>query len=176
MRIRSTRLFSARRSRAICAALASCALLSCERDPTAGAAAKVTQEAPRAIECRVDDDCTLTPAVMTCCEECEPMPPFEAVPRTAVDAMLIELETRCAAKPPICEPRSCEEPPAGCQATAICVEGRCALVQTDACGRGSPAPTGAPRRRRRPGRGPRHPPGHRDDRSPLRRRLAGEPR
>jgi len=130
MRIRSRQLPTARRGRTICAVLVACALAACDRDPASGATVEL---APAAIECRVDDDCTLMPAVMTCCEECDPVPPFEVVPRTAVDAVLIELETRCAAKPPICEPRSCEVPPPGCQATAICVQGRCSLVQTDAC-------------------------------------------
>ena len=133
MRTRSTRVPTVLR-RTICAALAACALVACDREPSAaGAATEIAQAPPGTLECRVDDDCTLMPAAMTCCEECEPVPPFEAVPRTAVDAMLIELETRCAAKPSICGPRSCEAPPQGCQAAAVCVRGRCSVVQTDAC-------------------------------------------
>lgn len=85
------------------------------------------------IECRVDDDCTLMPAAITCCGECDPVPPFEAVPHTAVDAVLIELETRCAEKLAPCEPPVCESLPRGCEAYAACVGGQCIVLQSDSC-------------------------------------------
>jgi hypothetical protein len=84
-------------------------------------------------ECRTDDDCTLMPAAITCCGECEPVPPFEPVPRTAVDSVLLELETRCAERPGPCDPPVCEKSPPGCQADAICHAGRCLVVQSGAC-------------------------------------------
>jgi hypothetical protein len=89
---------------------------------------------PVTTECRVDDDCMLLPSAMTCCGECDPVPPFEAVPRTAVDALLIELETRCAEKPGPCEPPACESSPRGCSAHAACIGEHCTVVQNDSCG------------------------------------------
>ncbi|MEO7731472.1 MAG: hypothetical protein ABIY55_10900 [Kofleriaceae bacterium] len=120
-------------------------MVACDRAPWAGSAAEVDRETADPAACWVDDDCTLMPSVLTCCEECDPVPPFDAVPRTAVDAVLIELETRCASKPPICRRRSCEAAPPGCEARAICLRGRCAVVQTEACG-ARLALTGSPSR------------------------------
>jgi hypothetical protein len=73
------------------------------------------------------------PAAITCCGECDPVPPFEAVPHTAVDAVLIELETRCAEKLAPCEPPVCESLPRGCEAYAACVGGQCIVLQSDSC-------------------------------------------
>lgn len=82
------------------------------------------------IECEVDDDCGLMPSVMSCCGECDPAPPFEAVVRTAIDARLIELETYCAERTIECEPPSCEVVPAGCTARAVCVHGTCRVNES----------------------------------------------
>lgn len=89
---------------------------------------------PSSDECRVDDDCTLMPSVMNCCGECAPAPPFEAVPRTAVDARLLELDTLCGQRTTVCEPMDCDVAQPGCQASASCVAGHCMVVQNDKCG------------------------------------------
>jgi hypothetical protein len=88
---------------------------------------------PEPGECVVDDDCGLMPSQMTCCGECPPAPPFEAVPRTAIDSRLLELETDCAPQTRLCIPPVCEPVPAGCDAQAICIDHRCRLVETG-CG------------------------------------------
>lgn len=105
---------------------------ACDREPSSWLPYR--QGDPAAIQCRAQDDCTLLPAVLNCCGECDPVPPFEAVPSTEVDALLIELETRCAEKPRLCEPLSCEVAPPGCEAYATCVRGRCEVVQSGSCG------------------------------------------
>jgi hypothetical protein len=90
-------------------------------------------EAPET-ECVVDDDCGLVPATLNCCGECPPAPPFEAVPRSELDAMLIELETTCAERSIGCASvPACEPVPAGCHASAACTAGRCVVVE-DGCG------------------------------------------
>jgi hypothetical protein len=83
-----------------------------------------------ASECVVDDDCGLMPSMMTCCGECDPAPPFEAVPRTAIDARLIELETSCGETSVVCEDPVCEIAPAGCVARAICLNGVCRVIES----------------------------------------------
>ena len=88
---------------------------------------------PDGDQCRVDDECTLMPSVMNCCGECDPAPPFEAVPRTTVDARLLELETVCGQRTNVCEPMDCDVSPPGCQASATCVAGHCMVVQNSAC-------------------------------------------
>ena len=90
----------------------------------------VAIESSDARECAVDDDCTLMPSRMTCCGECKPVPPFEPVPRTAVDSRLLELETACATTIRLCEPPVCEDVPPGCTAYAICLDGRCRVIAT----------------------------------------------
>lgn len=85
------------------------------------------------VDCRIDDDCTLMPYAMTCCGECAPAPPFTAVPRTTIDALLLELETRCAEKPGPCDAPVCAVAPPGCEAYATCIGGRCTYVQSGAC-------------------------------------------
>lgn len=80
--------------------------------------------------CAVDDDCGLMPSVLTCCGECPPAPPFEAVPRTAIDAALLELETTCSARTLACvETPACDSVPVGCEARAVCDHGRCRLIE-----------------------------------------------
>lgn len=83
------------------------------------------------VDCVRDDDCVLMPYV-TCCGECPPAPPFEAAPRTELDAVLIELETTCALDRRECAAPACDPRPAGCYAKAACVAGRC-VVETDGC-------------------------------------------
>jgi hypothetical protein len=91
--------------------------------------------------CEIDDDCGLVPGALTCCGECPPAPPFQAVPRTQLDAMLLELELACA-QPTIVgdeqtegsgaiaclAPPACEPVPAGCVARAACRDGRCVVI------------------------------------------------
>jgi hypothetical protein len=91
-------------------------------------ARNVAIESSDARECDVDGDCTLMPSRMTCCGECEPVPPFEPVPRIAVDSQLLQLETACAAMIRPCEPPVCELVPPGCTAYAICLDGRCRVI------------------------------------------------
>ena len=104
---------------------------ACDHDTSAWL--PVGERAADSMECRVADDCTLMPSAITCCGECDPVPPFQAVPHTDVDAWLIEVETRCAGKPPACDPPSCEAAPPGCEAHAACVSGHCMVVANDAC-------------------------------------------
>ncbi len=77
-------------------------------------------------ECAIDDDCTLLPRI-TCCGECDFVLPFEAVPRTSVDAMLIEAETDCAPHERSCVPPVCDEVPPGCDPHVLCIDGSCRL-------------------------------------------------
>jgi hypothetical protein len=96
--------------------------------PACDRALDVAREMSTEPECQVDDDCTLMPSAMTCCGECDPAPPFEAVPRTAVDSRLLELETDCAESTRLCEPPICEVVPPSCIASAICLDGRCRVI------------------------------------------------
>ena len=73
-------------------------------------------------DCAVDDDCELLP-VVTCCGECAPSPPFESVPRAAIDALLLETEERCLRDDRPCP--ACARPRRGCTASAFCAQGRC---------------------------------------------------
>jgi len=85
---------------------------------------------PEPDECTKDDDCTLMPSRLTCCGECEPAPPFEAIPREDLDSLLLELETDCAPQTRLCEPPVCEVVPPGCMARARCVDGSCEVEAT----------------------------------------------
>ncbi|MGE0395321.1 MAG: hypothetical protein AB7T06_01240 [Kofleriaceae bacterium] len=87
----------------------------------------------REAECETDDDCGLMPSRLTCCGECEPAPPFEAVPRSQIDALLIELDTQCAPRTRLCEPPVCEEVPFECEARAACIAGVCRAIASSAC-------------------------------------------
>lgn len=82
-------------------------------------------------ECVVDEDCVMIPYV-TCCGECPPEPPFEAGPREELDAILIEMETRCALERRPCEAPVCAARPPGCYVRAACERGRC-VAETDGC-------------------------------------------
>jgi hypothetical protein len=111
------------------AAASLASLYACERlDATLEPRTPAASDEPP--ECVVDDDCGLMPPLMTCCGECDPAPPFEPVPRTAIDARLIELEHACAEHAPVCEPPVCETVPPGCIARAVCVRGRCRVVES----------------------------------------------
>lgn len=82
-------------------------------------------------DCADDDDCALVPDV-TCCGECRPSPPYEAQPRGAIDAIFIELETRCATQREDCASRACDPVPPGCYARPACVGGEC-VAETEGC-------------------------------------------
>lgn len=81
-------------------------------------------------ECLVDDDCGLAPAFVSCCVECPPAPPFEAMTRTELDALWWDLESRCAESSSACVPVSCPVVPRGCVARAVCDSGRCRVIET----------------------------------------------
>jgi hypothetical protein len=103
--------------------------LACERlEALSQALVAVQAGAPNV--CRTNDDCTLLPSRMTCCGECAPAPPFEAVTRQEMDALLIELETTCAQSTRLCTPPVCEPPLRGCSAQARCSVGRCVVDET----------------------------------------------
>ena len=91
-----------------------------------------TRPAARDAECVVDQDCALLPYV-NCCGECPPAPPFEVGTREDLDAIFIELETRCAEDTRECTAPVCDPVPRGCSARAACEAGRC-VVATDGCG------------------------------------------
>lgn len=78
-------------------------------------------------ECRVDDDCELVP-IVTCCGECKPAPPFESVPRSAIDTLLLETEERCLRDDRPCP--VCARPPRGCTAAPRCAQGTCTFTAT----------------------------------------------
>jgi hypothetical protein len=106
------------------------AIQACERLSGIPGQTEVLQPAASVAECVVDDDCGLMPPRMTCCGECDPVPPFEAVPRTAIDAVLIDLETACAQSSSLCEPPECAVLTPGCVARAICLHGTCRVIES----------------------------------------------
>ena len=75
----------------------------------------------------VDDDCELVP-IVTCCGECKPAPPFESVPRSAIDTLLLETEERCLRDDRPCP--VCARPPRGCTASPRCAQGTCTFTAT----------------------------------------------
>lgn len=77
--------------------------------------------------CGSDDDCELVPE-LTCCDECAPVPPFQSVPRSTIDTLLLESEERCLHDDRACRP--CARPPPGCTATARCRDGACTFDAT----------------------------------------------
>jgi hypothetical protein len=83
--------------------------------------------------CERDRDCFLLPEI-GCCGECAPAPPFEAVSAAELDALLLELEERCAQDTRECAPPRCRPVPARCEARARCVDGRC-VVDAAGCRR-----------------------------------------
>jgi hypothetical protein len=105
-------------------------LHACERITSTFERSEPVSASSIGVECMVDDDCGLMPPLMTCCGECDPSPPFEAVPRTAIDARLIDLENYCAERGQACDPPICEIAPPGCVARAICVRGTCQVVES----------------------------------------------
>lgn len=82
-------------------------------------------------DCAADADCVLIPARVTCCGECEPVPPFEAAPLQ----ILVDLRSACVPQERLCDPPVCTAPPAGCEARAACREGRCEVIANDRCTR-----------------------------------------
>jgi hypothetical protein len=88
---------------------------------------------PAPAECRHDVDCALMPALLTCCGECEAVAPFEAVTKRRLQTLRSETDARCAPPTRLCDPPSCSQLPAGCEARAICIEGSCRADATEAC-------------------------------------------
>jgi hypothetical protein len=84
-------------------------------------------------ECVRDDDCALLPYA-TCCGECPPEPPYEAGSRQELDAIFIELESRCGLDRRPCEPPVCVARPAGCYVRAACRAGECVAETDGPCG------------------------------------------
>jgi hypothetical protein len=82
-----------------------------------------------AIECVTHEDCGLVPAFVSCCQECEPAPPFEAVPRSKLDAIWLDLEPYCAETASRCEQIPCPTIPPGCVAFAACIHGQCRVIE-----------------------------------------------
>jgi hypothetical protein len=95
-------------------------------------------EPPRTIderaECIVDDDCVLVPERMTCCGECDAVPPLEAAPWVMVDKIRRDtVDDSCAPRDRLCDPPICPSAPAGCEAHPVCRAGQCAVVANDRC-------------------------------------------
>jgi hypothetical protein len=88
---------------------------------------------PAPAACKQDADCALMPALLTCCGECEPVPPFEAVTMRRLDAMRSDTDAQCAPPTRLCDPPMCSSLPPRCEARAICVEGACRVDATEAC-------------------------------------------
>jgi hypothetical protein len=88
---------------------------------------------PAPAECRRDADCTLVPASLTCCGQCEPVPPFEAVTTRRLEAMRSEMEAECAPPTRLCDPPICSPLAAGCQAHAVCLDGTCRVEASKGC-------------------------------------------
>jgi hypothetical protein len=86
---------------------------------------------PLGVDCEQDRDCTLLPE-LTCCGECPPVPPFEAIAVTSLDAVLIELENKCARLRIECEAPKCPPWPPGCYARGACEQGQC-VVEQEGC-------------------------------------------
>lgn len=84
-------------------------------------------------ECARDTECALVPAAFTCCGECEPAPPFEAVSTELLDEVRGEWADRCAPATRACEPPACASVPEACAARAICDRGACRVAVTSAC-------------------------------------------
>jgi hypothetical protein len=80
-------------------------------------------------ECTADTDCVILPALVTCCGECEPVPPFDAARRTILE----DLRSDCVPRERLCDPPVCSPKPPGCEARAACVRGRCRVVANDRC-------------------------------------------
>lgn len=107
----------------LAAFVAGFALVPCDQRPR-GPEGAATAE----IECNRDEDCTLLP-VITCCGECPPEPPFEAVTIPELDGVLIELEERCATERRSCAPPVCAPAPRRCEARAACAGGECVVLR-----------------------------------------------
>jgi hypothetical protein len=88
---------------------------------------------PAPAECKQDADCALMPALFTCCGECEPMPPFQAVTKRRLDALRSDTDAQCAPPTRLCDPPICSPLSPACEARAICVEGACRVEATHAC-------------------------------------------
>lgn len=84
-------------------------------------------------ECVTDDDCALMPAAITCCGECPPVPPFEAVTRASLADYRRVVADACAPETRLCDPPSCAGLAAGCDARAICRDGRCQAAASEQC-------------------------------------------
>jgi len=83
--------------------------------------------------CATDADCALVPARITCCGECEPVAPFEAMTRTLLEALRRDVEASCAPATRLCDPPSCATLPPGCEVRAVCVAGQCRPEASPPC-------------------------------------------
>lgn len=108
-----------------------------------GYAVEATRHAPLAhvdtserTECANDGDCVLFVERVTCCGDCPPVPPFEAVPRTLLDELRQELDDRCAPREHFCDPPECPATPSGCEARAVCRAGTCSVATNGRCSEG----------------------------------------
>lgn len=86
-----------------------------------------------ASECIEDEDCVLLPSALTCCGECDPAPPFEALPRAQLEDRRAALVEECAPATRLCEPPACPAVPQACRARATCRAGICQAVASKQC-------------------------------------------
>jgi hypothetical protein len=84
---------------------------------------------PAARECQTDADCVLLPALVTCCGECDPEPPFEAIPRSTLEQLRSDTDEQCAPRTRLCEPPQCFS--ADRRARAECRNGTCRAVTSE---------------------------------------------
>lgn len=84
-------------------------------------------------ECYSDEECALRPAQITCCGECEAVPPFEAVARTTLLELRANTDESCAPTTRLCDPPVCAPLPAGCEVRAVCRGGSCRAEATALC-------------------------------------------
>lgn len=82
-------------------------------------------------ECHLDDDCTLMPALITCCGECDPAPPYEAVPRALLDEVRLVTNEDCAPHTRLCDPPACSMQVENASPSVICRGGRCEVQETE---------------------------------------------
>jgi len=80
-------------------------------------------------ECVRDDDCTLRPALVTCCGTCLPVRPFEALSVTRMRTLLQEADRACATRTRHCDPPVCPAPELDVDVHAVCAGGVCRAVE-----------------------------------------------
>lgn len=88
---------------------------------------------PAREQCTRDDDCVLVPSLITCCGECQPAPPFEAVPLGRLASRRTAASEMCLPSTRGCEPPVCPAVIQGCEVRAICAAGSCAVEASERC-------------------------------------------